>query len=74
MEVDGPTTVSSPSGAMILLLLQQEKYIPIIFTRTGKNWYSSNYFFLWYRIDYSLDTRAAAMKGNLNGHHSSNTD
>jgi hypothetical protein len=29
MEVDGPTIVSSPSGAMILLLLPQEKYIPI---------------------------------------------
>jgi hypothetical protein len=37
MEADGPTTVSSPSGAIILLLLSQEKYIPTLFTKTGKN-------------------------------------
>jgi hypothetical protein len=37
MEVDEPTTVSSPSGAIILLLLSQEKYIPIIFTKKERN-------------------------------------
>ncbi len=66
MEDDGPTTVSSPSGAIILLLLSEEKYIPIIPTKKERNGTDKMIFLNGKVVLSILETlEAAVMKWNL---------